>query len=558
MTTAQPCQEEPNPSSMLEEKLDTLFGGIDAPRTSHIYDDGIVVEILNVAPESQSACYNGTRVFYENVEGSTRKILCRFPGYTIDKYVIATADEESTTKGIDEALEPSLRGTSEADLGALCLTNDGPLLLVFKVAGVVRLHMMRSANHGFDSQFADDFLAQYHARFDDLFSVSIPTSMQCFLFRQGARSSAMTSPLDSEWHSLLFLGTVQCTSDQTDANVEERPVLVPQATSLTVGDCVNILRSSEIGLVCYRHATGEVQMLSEAYLQRVATCTGVTMDELISGVGVSQDNEERPASFHSRPSVFLAAEGLCAARLASSRFPRTLDLFALYVLCGTNSARKTATVNGFSTRIDRGGRVVAFPKRGFYNFCRAAGVNPRKELTFPATPSVMRLAVRRIILRATLPSRKSEVEQQFADYETALNSLVPMLILRVLSGSAALESAFEAAFGIKVIDTISNLPIPTGAPATLRTVRSAVLLCDHYRLMTIARFALKHLLNAEFTPSAMRAEQLVQLLTDYSTSSRRRRAVADSVAATNMLNAQAQFDEYEGDDYAEWPVTTQA
>lgn len=450
----------------------------------HTYEDGVVVEIDN-----------GSRIFYDQ----SRNILCEFPGYTIEKYLI-TSD---LSKGIEEAVRNKT--------GTLCLTNDGPLLLIFKVSGSIRIHMMRSANHGFEAQFIDDFRSQYNnASFEDLFSDSVQTSTVCHLFRQGARTSAMTAPNDSEWRTMLYMGDVKCLN-----HVEERPVplLVLHVSTLTSEECVDILENSEIGLACYRYEEGEIQLLSHAYLHRVAVMTGVSIEELIPTSSLPDDT---------------------ATRLASSRFPRMLDLFSLYVLCGTNSTRRMVTVSGFNVRLDRSGRVLATPKRGFYNFCRTAGANPRSELSFPATPSMMRLAVRRIILKFTLQSRITEVEKQFDDYEYVLGSLTPMLIARVLSGPPAMLFAFEKAFGVKASDTVSSLPTnDNNTPPSLRSVRSALLLCDHYRLATIARFALRHLLNSEFTPSAMAADQLIAMLTDYSNSSRRRRTVAATIVDDN-------------------------
>ncbi len=497
-------------------------------RSKHVYADGVTVEILNlgsdesaVTPEMRS--YNGSRVFYKTINDE-KVVLCRFPGYSIEKHVVATniheTTPEDTTSGLGQVLETQSPGT-------LCLTNDGPLLMVFKIDGSVRLHMMRSANHGFDQQFIQAFAEQYEAKFDYLFPASMATSPWCYLFRQGDRSSAMSAPMDGNSRTLLYLGGLECNMVSTMETTESTssPILSLSVLAITSENAVSILRNPELGLVCYRHPGGEVQILSEGYLQRVAVTTGFTMNELIEGVDRNQDATD---DFLTRPSSLMRVDKF-SAKLTSSRFPRVLDLFSLYVLCGTNSGRKLATVSGFSVRLSPGGRILANPKRGFYNFCRAAGVNPRHELAFPATPSSMRLAIRRIILSSTLQSRVGDVEKQFDDYENALVHLAPMLVMRALGGSAALSHAFEAAFGITACDLVSSLPIELNHRLQLRSVRSALLLSDHYKMVTIGRFALRHLLDAEFTPSAMRESQLVSILSEYSHSSRRRRLVADGV-----------------------------
>jgi hypothetical protein len=518
----------------VNDDLDYLFGGITTTRSVHKYADGVSVEILNLGNDStpDQSSYNGSRVFYLTEDG-VKKILCQFPGYSIEKVALAThCTEEETVMAIDSVLQ----GLTD---GSLCLTNDGPLLMIFKVAGKVRIHMMRSANHGFDAQFMEDFQRQYEDRtFEDLFPASCVTSNWCQLFRQGSRTSAMVAPYDSDFRTLLYLGGIECvTETPPDASKEaERITLLPFVEVLSLQKASEILRNPELGVVCYRHQKGEIQLLSENYLRRVATMTGVTMDELISGIG------EEAEEVRSRPSVFVK-ENKLSAKLVSSRFPRTLDLFALYMLCGTNSTRRLATVSGFNVRLDANGKILANPKRGFYNFCRAAGVNPRRQLTFPATPSAMRLAIRRIILGATLPTRQVEMEKQFNDYEYALTQLVPMFVARCISGPAELSHAFEIAFGTTVTELLSGLPLErVRRVVTLRSVRSALLMADHYRLVTVTRFALKHLLDSEFTPSAMRLADLVDLLTTYSKSSRRRRQVAETVNQTVPL------------DMSEWPT----
>jgi hypothetical protein len=529
------------------DAIDILFGGLDIERTKHLYGDGVTVEILNLSNDEGSTTvdelcsYNGSRVFYKLEEGNKKTVLCRFPGYNIDKYLVATDDELVTTTETNDAIEEVLANSPED--GAICLTNDGPLIMVFKVAGKIRIHMMRTAASGFDEQFATEFSSQYDGhKFEDLFPANLETSSNCFLFRQGSRSSAMNAPMDGEWHTMLYLGTHQCditgsksavaTSSEvagdivaTAAAVAE-PLLSLGCSILTNEMAVEFLRNPELGLVCYRHPKGEVQIMSESYLRRVATMTGISVDDLL-GV-VDEHPEDEPVHhkvFNNRATMLM--EGRLSARLASSRFPRLLDLFSLFVLCGTNSKKRLITVNGFSVRLNTDGRILAAPRQGFYNFCRAAGVNPRRELSFPATPRSIRLAIRRIILSSALPSKISEMEQQFNNYETALFEITPSLIARVMSGSAALASAFERAFGSNVHDLIGNLPTEReGSGYSLRSVRSSLLLADPYRLVTVSRFSLRYLINLDVTVQSMRERQLVDILTDFSNSSRRRRAVA--------------------------------
>lgn len=557
----------------VEDSLDLLFGDIDISRITHVYGDGVGVDIFSLGVEetpvsTRVKCYNGARVFYTTSEEGARRVLCRFPGYTIEKHVIATNDDHSsiddTSAGIDEALSNSTREDVHADRadGTLCLTNDGPLILVFKIAGLVRLQLMRSAAHGFDNQFIDDFTMQYDGwNFDDLFSTTHNTSSVCHLFRQGTRASAMCSPQDDECRTLLYLGAVLCSTPGgstvgLDGIAGEAPRFTPNVSTLYRDDAIDILRNFELGLICYRHYGGEVQLLSESYLLRVATMTGVPMDDLIGGIKTAAEadaaeihagdgaRQRQPVGeeYRIRPKIFTQISPVrYSARLSCSRFPRALDLFALYVLCGTNTTRRQATVSGFYARLDSGGRIFATPKRGFYNYCRAAGVNPRRELPFPATPSAMRLAIRRIVLSATLPSRAVSLEIQFDEYEDALSSLVPMLVSRVLNGSRTLASSFESAFGITASDIVSGFSQEGGSSEhqtvrrqpSLRNVRSALLLCDHYRLVTLARFAMRYLIHAEFTPNAMREPQLIEILSDFSNSSRRRRAVSEVVASAN-------------------------
>lgn len=507
---------------------------------THTYSDGVAVDIFN---NSEDPTHNGLRVFYTTDSEGSRTELCRFAGYAIDKCVIAThgdcTTQSDTAAGIEEALVPIREGVSESEQGALVLTNDGPLVLVFKVAGQVRLHLMRSASHGFDTQFIDDFGLQYNsASFNDLFSPSTETSSWCHMFRQGIRSSAMNPPQDAAAHTFLYLGGETCELPSGDAAVAEEtpPTTSIPATILSIEEAVRVLRNPELGLVCYRHRGGEVQLMGEGYLLRVATMTGVSMDELITGEPYDEEppvqGQRKPATdeYRTRPSSFTTSNRL-SVKLASSRFPRTLDLFALYILCGTNSGRRLATVSGFATKLHPSGRILAIPKRGFYNFCRAAGVNPRRELPFPASPSSMRLAIRRIIVSAALPSKRSEIEDQFDQFEAALFNLVPALVSRVLSGTPALESAFESAFGITATGLVSSLQTENrGQRHAFRSVRSALLLSDHYRLVTISRFAMRHLSKSELSVSAMRVQELVAMLSEYSHSSRRRRTVAESVA----------------------------
>lgn len=512
----------------VEDNIDILFGGIDVPRTRHVYDDGVIVEILNLSNDDNSDHgFNGARVFYR-LEGDKKVILCRFPGYSIDKHVISTDENETspedTTIAVHQIMEDLVRDVPVEKVGALCLTNDGPLIMVFKVAGTVRIHMMRSASHGFDAQFEEDFSEQYNgAKFEDLFSADCETSKWCHLFRQGARSSATVPPLDEEWHSMLHLGGLECNMVSIIAEPSSA-VLAPTVSTLSIDTAVKILRSNDMGIVCYRHPAGEVQLLSEAYLRRVATLTGYSVDEL---VGIADP--------HAEDEVVTRVSALCAGnlsvKLVSSRFPRLLDLFSLYVLCGVNSNRRLATICGFGVRLDANtGRILATPKRGFYNFCRAAGVTARQELTFPATPNAMRLAIRRIVLRATLPSKLAEVEQQFDEYEAILSSLVPQLVIRTLSGSSALRRAFELAFGSTVRELLGDFPIPPrGTPGQMRSVRTALFLIDQYRLVTLARFVQRYLLGESYTPLAMRERVLIEKLNTYSTSSRRRRMVSETV-----------------------------
>ncbi len=249
-------------ASQSPDNLNALFGDIDVTRTVHRYEDGVVVEILNLnngegTPTEQK--YNGSRVFYKD-----DKVLCRFPGYSIEKYVVS-ADNIPTA--IDQVLEPIVQGVPEEEIGALCLTNDGPLLLIFKIEGKVRIHMMRSAGHGFESQFNTDFSEQYgNASFGDLFSASLATSPWCHLFRQGSRSSAMTAPKGPEGRTLLYLGGVECNSLCSSESVGEEmelAVLQPQVAIISPQSAAAILSDRNLGMICYRHASGEVQLLSE-------------------------------------------------------------------------------------------------------------------------------------------------------------------------------------------------------------------------------------------------------------------------------------------------------
>lgn len=519
----------------IEDSIDILFGGIDIPRSRHVYGDGVIVEILNLSNDDTSDNgLNGARVFYRIVENK-KEVLCRFPGYSIDKHVLATNERDTTpqdtTTAVEQILEPLMRDVPEEKLGAICLTNDGPMIMVFKVAGTVRIHMMRSAAHGFDAQFEDDFSSQYNgAKFQDLFPTDCETSKWCHLFRQGSRCSAMEPALDEEWRTMLYLGGLECNMVAIQPN-SSLALLAPVVSTLSVDTAVKILRSSDMGLVCYRHPGGEVQLLSEQYLQRVAIMTGHSVDELV-GIADPHPEDDEPRSsraFERRVSALSAGE--LSIKLVSSRFPRLLDLFSLYILCGVNSQRRLATICGFSVRLDANtGRILANPKRGFYNFCRAAGVTARQELTFPATPSAMRLAIRRIVLSGTLPSKTAEVEQQFNEYESTLSSVVPHLIMRTLSGSSSLRRCFELAFGSSVQELLGDFPIPPrGTPGQLRAVRTALLLVDPYRLVTLARFAQRYLLNQAHTPLAMRERDLIDKLSVYSVSSRRRRMVSESL-----------------------------
>ncbi len=503
------------------DSIDILFGCLDIPRTTHVYEDGVTVEILNLANDDVSSdkSYNGSRVFYQRQEDGRKTVLCRFPGYTIDKFVV---DSSRTEEGIEQVL------SRIEQVGSLCLTNDGPLLLIFKINGKVRIHMMRSAGHGFEEQFAADYAEQYGGTFNDLFDASVLTSSICHIFRQGLRSSAMRPPVDSEGRTLLYMGHLLCATED-DSSLEEESLLL-QPSSLSRQDAFDVLQNTELGLVCFRHAGGEVQLMADSYLRRVAVLTGVSMDEMITG------SESSSESFSSKPEALQVEP---SAKLCSSRFPRLLDLLSLYILCGTNSSRKKmATVSGFISRIDAGGRILATPKRGFYNYCRVAGVHPRREIPFPATPSSMRLAIRRIVLNSTLSSNSLQVERQFDNYEMALFQLTPQLVARVLTGSASLSDAFHSAFGITAFDLTCNMPLSTARPSRaalpLKSIRSALLLSDPYRLVTISRFALRHLIDAEFTPAVMRESQLIGMLSEYSISSRRRRLVAESVAVANL------------------------
>lgn len=490
----------------------------------HTYSDGVTVVITN----NTGSPDNGERVFYSDATRSN--ILSKFSGYEIDKYVIATDRDETTEAQTKEGLMNVLR--SQDQRGALALTNDGTLILVFKVASAVRVHLMRSASHGFECEFSVDFANQYNgSTFADLFEASVETSSWCHMFRQGTRASAMDSPADPSSRTFLYLGAEHCSlpSGQTMSS-EPRGPLKLSATLLTIDEAVIVLRDPHLGLVSYRHPGGEAQLMSEKYLLRVATMTGVTMDCLISGTAITAENSSTD-HFSPRPSVFTSHGGSSSGyhhKLANSRFPRTLDLFALYILCGIFTTRRLATVSGFTTWLDAGGRILAAPKRSFYNFCRAAGVNPRSQLPFPATPNSMRLAVRRIIVNATLPSKVLEVEAQFNNFETILYVKVPNFIQRVLRGSSSLQSVFESAFGT----TIGGLVGEECRTDSLKSVRSALLLADHYKVMSVSRFALRHLQSEENNPTTMRETALIAILSEYSHSSRRRRAVADRVAGT--------------------------
>lgn len=522
------------------EEHEHLAIDISHPRNKYTYEDGITVEILN------SEGSNGARVFYSN----TKEILCHLQGYDIDKYLVASNPRHTKPEQTEEALKLAI--TSLSPEGTLCLTNDGPLILVFKVAGSVRIHMMRSASHGYDDEFNKDFAEQYEGHnFADLYVPSEATSRYCHLFRQGGKTSAMQSPCDLSGRSMLYLGGVECKVHSPTplvTSVTEVPSLILFISRLTQAEATEIICAPEHGLVCYRYPEGEVQFMSEHYIQRVATMTGVCIDELVNPISAAIEEEGSripPHDFRQRPACL---EGKSSVKLNKSRFPRVVDLLSLYILCGTRSGRKTATISGFGVQLQDSGRILAVPKRGFYNFCRAAGVNPRKEIPFPATPGSMRLAIRRIILGVTLPKRVQEVEEEFDSYEAALSNLVPQLICRVMRGSAVLMAAFESAFGVSLMELMSMIPSSRMQNGSiLRNIRSSLLLADHYRLVTITRFAVKYLAECEFTPLTMRQEELITILVNFSTSSRRRRMVSQNVAQSH----QPEIDDL---DVAEWPL----
>lgn len=533
-----------------EPNIDSFFiGARDVPRLLHVYPDEVAVEILNVEC-STNTDKNGARIFYKGRDG----VLAFYPGYSIQKYVLAT-DEATTDPESTAAVLTRVISTKLPANGYLCLSNDGPLLLVFKILGQVRLHMMRSAAHGFDEQFIQDFALQYSgAKFEDLFPASMETASQCHIFRQGSRTTAMETPQDMEGRTMIYMGSEEVTVFPTDGGSGgPPPQLIIPMTTLSIQNAVEILRTNDLGLVCYRHEKGEVQILSEQYLQRIATMTGVSMCQLITGIAPLDSQ-----AFCKRPAILEEEE---FAKLVSSRFPRVLDLLSLYILCGTNPERSAITVDGFTARIDRGGRILATPRRGFYNFCRAAAANPKHEIPFPATPSSMRLAIRRMILRHTLPGHYQEVSKMFDSYEIALFQTLPRLIDKVLGAGRQLEEPFETAFGITAAQLLNGGDSwrqqqqgITGIQR-MKNIRSSLVMADHYRLITVTRFAVR---NSSELSATMRESHLISLLSDYSNSSRRRRQVAGKILDRHASEGGGRVEAstlFDGDinDIEEWP-----
>lgn len=464
-----------------------------ATEIMHECEDGVKVQLL---PE-----HNGVRTFFFNNE-----VICKFPGYEITKYAVVI---DSQKQDYEEIIK------STGKNGKFILSNDGPLLLIFKVLGKIRIHLMRVMNHTFYEQFNREFEAQYGGyKFQDLFSEDETTASVCHLFRQGSRSTAVDCVSDASGRSFVYSGSIEC-SQASDGDPHKK--LSPPKLTLTVNETsLNEIPSS---LVCYRYAGGEIQILRADYLRRVAIMTGRTMESLITG-GVEMTSSKIPTEEFSEVPASLKTNRW--VKLHNSRFPRMVDLFSLFVLAGLNPNKKNITVLGFKPRYDEKSRIIAEPKCGFYNFCRVAGVHPRSQLKFPATPVSIRLAVRRLVVESALgEAKKTELEEVFSEIEDILYNLTPMFVLRVLKADYIMQNAFRVAFGIDVKELLDSSNLRISDPPTLRSVKSALLLANQYNVLSLARFSEKYLADAEFTPLGMRYKDLLDSIDEYSRKKRR-------------------------------------
>jgi hypothetical protein len=504
-----------------EDVLLSQFENCPHKRTLHSYEDEVRVEIL-ITEDPKFAKINGSRIFYKDKKSP----LCKFPGYNIEKFVVQTnernVDYNTTEAGIQEI-------TAKIPEGFLCLTNDGPLILVFKVLGKVRLHMMRTAKHEFTEQFSRSFSEQYpNQGFDQLFPEDQDTSDSCFMFRSGEKSSAMLPAKQG----LLFIGTVHCQLFQEDVSVKA-PLVLPEMLTLSLHNATNMLREIEGGLVCFRHEFGEIQIISEIYLKRIATWTGVSMDELITG----ESDDLKVVGM--RPLMFQKSPHVLSVPLNSSKYPRLLDLFGLYVLCGVNSGK---LVCGFTATLDTSGArdmIMAAPKKGFYNFCRTAGVTVRKQLRFPATLNSIRYSVRNLMIHSALESKKQELKDMFEKFDNLIYNLAPMFMTRMLQDLKAFDEVFERAMGFKIGEFVKL----DRRRAHMKHVRTEMMLGNQYYLMIVSRFCSRYLI--EQSPITIPKAILLGYLEEYSKSTRKRREISEKVVAERHV---------EDDDMNFWPL----
>ncbi len=400
---------------------------------------------------TDSPCFRRCgRVFYtkETTTGTTKDILyCS--EYKISKFLVGDRVDEK----ILDNIAVSVLTEDDAYIKTFFASNDGPLMMVFKVMGKVFIQLMRCHKTlTFERTFREAFELKFHYALESLFNESVLTSSWCYMFRFGDGVLSTQCNLDKD--RVIYCGTLRCLpifhEDEMEAqrqmaSLDKMSDNIHMDTELfSIQDVIFQLSKKEHNFVSFAYPGGECQIFGLHYMRRLSSVTGYTLNEIF-GLPLSTQIQHYPI------------------QLERTQFPPLLDILSLYILCGVDTSSPNLTVKGYKCIITKSGNNAVAPLKGFYSYCAASGVDPKQLLPFGPSVWQLREAIKEIFLSGI--SQPHRFAEKFKQAEDLLRGDVSRIL--------------DIASKNETISRFLNIKEPANTPLEL---------IDPYTLLRIAKF----------------------------------------------------------------------